>query len=287
SQLSDRITRVLGQNPGKFTLQGTNTYLLGLAPPYVLFDTGEGREAYIPLLEETLQDMYYSHSLSPAGFGQVVSDIVLSHKHKDHHAGLPGVLSILSRLAPAQPLPRVWKYPLPAGETDSTLHAPGTTLRVLHTPGHSADSVCVHLLEEDALLTADTVLGQGTTVFDDLAAYISSLRRLLEECATAERVYPGHGPVVERGREHVRQYIAHRLEREAQIVAVLRSGGSTAGGVVRVLYKAYPESLWQAAERGVLLHLSKLEGEGRVRRVPAVGGEEEWELIDSEGQEGV
>ncbi|KZT59738.1 Metallo-hydrolase/oxidoreductase [Calocera cornea HHB12733] len=299
-RLSDRTLRILGQNPGKFTLQGTNTYLLGLHAPYVLFDTGEGKEGYVPLLEEAL-----ARAPGEAGStgAQLVSDIVLSHKHRDHHGGLPSVLALLATLN--SPTPRIWKHALPPGPPDATLshtlsllppgvhlqelqdgqvlNAPGTTLRVLHTPGHTADSICLHVAEEDALLTADTVLGQGTTVFEDLSAYLLSLQRLLERFPSSERVYPGHGPVVREGQKHVRQYIAHRLEREAQVLRVLRDKGgrATAREVVRVLYRAYPESLWPAAERGVGLHLDKLEGEGKVRRLlgPAAEGGEEWELV--------
>ncbi|EJU05799.1 Metallo-hydrolase/oxidoreductase [Dacryopinax primogenitus] len=286
TKLSPLTTRILGQNPGKFTLQGTNTYLLGTRPPYILLDTGEGKDAYISLLEEVLM------SSSNSG-AQLVSDVVLSHKHADHHAGLPSVLSLLAEHH--SPAPVIHKFPLssPDPVVESTrlqlpaqertwadlsdgqvLRGEGVTLRILYTPGHTEDSICLYLEEEEALFTADAVLGQGTTVFEDLGAYMSSLRLLLERFPRAEHVYPGHGPVVERGRGHIGQYIAHREEREEEILAVLRQRGGTVREIVRVVYARYEESLWGAAERGVRLHLLKLEGEGRVRRVG-----ERWEVV--------
>lgn len=103
------------------------------------------------------------------------------------------------------------------------------SLRVLHTPGHTSDSIALYVSADRALYTADTVLGQGTASFGDLAALIASLRKMLAFGATIEGgggyacLYPGHGPVVADGAGLISTYIAHRLEREMQIVQVLQS----------------------------------------------------------------
>ena len=179
------------------------------------------------------------------------------------------------------------------------LQGTGTELTILHTPGHTADSICLLLsdpacqTETKVLLSADTVLGQGTAVFTDLAAYISSLRHLLSlnplnstsEYALSE-IYPGHGPVVPDGPALISQYIAHRLEREAQIVEILSSPSPnpanppqwTIWSIVKVLYKDYPETLWLAASQGVGLHLRKLESDGRARLLGGQGVDELWSL---------
>jgi glyoxylase-like metal-dependent hydrolase (beta-lactamase superfamily II) len=177
----------------------------------------------------------------------------------------------------------------------------GTTLfRVLHTPGHTADSVALHLPSEKALYTADTVLGYGTTVFEDLAAYLACLTRLLDLNSSADgagydTLYPGHGPVVEQGRETISLYIQHRLDREKEILRVLRSpipqellGGSTTDdlwttwNIVRVIYKDYPENLWLPASQTVELHLRKLQGDEVVSHIAGEGPEKKWRILQSD-----
>jgi len=164
-------------------------------------------------------------------------------------------------------------------------------LRVLHTPGHTADSIALHLPGDKALYTADTVLGYGTSVFEDLGSYLKSLKRLLDldpnEDGDYDTLYPGHGPVVEHGRETISLYIQHRLDREKEILRVIRSpipGDSnseywTTWDIVKVIYKDYPENLWLPACRSVELHLLKLQGDGLVRHIAGEGPEAKWESL--------
>ncbi|KAG9120854.1 hypothetical protein FRC07_003479 [Ceratobasidium sp. 392] len=313
-QLSPLVTRILGQNPGKFTLQGTNTYLIGRSPPYILIDTGEdNKPEYIAHLKSHLDQFPASQSETCP-----ISDIILTHKHFDHHGGLPDVLThLLERQRGAAWLPpRVHIHPLPRGTIDPSLTrtisrlqegsytphtnspffplADGTRLRtkdesaeleVLHTPGHTADSVCLvlHSLSSssapvpEGLFTADTVLGAGTGVFEDLTTYIPSLRRLVDlPNFWPASIYPGHGPVVpaESAKSYIETYISHREAREKQILDLLQKGGRlSVREIVKSLYAEYPESLWAAAAHGIGLHLKKLEAEGRVRSVSGtVGG---------------
>ncbi len=144
----------------------------------------------------------------------------------------------------------------------------GATLRGVHTPGHAPDHLCFLLEEERALFSGDNVLGVGTTVIPsqsgDLAHYMASLERILKERPT--RIYPAHGPCIEDGSAKIREYIAHRLEREAQILAALAQGAECVGEIVKIVYAAYPEALHAAAGQSVTSHLIKLEREGRVLR---------------------
>lgn len=127
--------------------------------------------------------------------------------------------------------------------------------------------MCFYLVEENAVFTGDTVLGHGTTVFEDLGAYMGSLEKL--QGVNAARLYPGHGEVVEDAEGKIREYVRHRKVREGQVVKVLEAQGGagvTSMGIVKTVYKGLGEELYLAAERGVVLVLVKLEGEGKVRR---------------------
>ncbi|KAF8910347.1 lactamase [Mucidula mucida] len=329
TRLSDNVVRVLGQNPGKFTLQGTNTYIVGSKNPYTLIDTGEGRDDYIPVLESALRE---TASLSDPQ-QQHISDIVISHWHHDHVGGIPAVLSLLRRLwdetkpgIPFKP-PRMHKFPIPEGkqlQSHSSVTLPSileslppnsffpslegnpfhdliegqslNNLQILHTPGHTVDSVCLYLPFDRALYTADTVLGQGTAVFEDLSTYISSLRKMLDFGAgngmSYDVLYPGHGPVVQSGKDTISTYIQHRLERETQILEVLRSSPSemessasdsnwTTWTLVARIYAAYPENLWLPAAHGVNLHLRKLEQDGVVTKLGGDGVHTSWAFIEA------
>ncbi|KAJ7584332.1 beta-lactamase-like protein [Mycena floridula] len=321
SRLSENVVRVLGQNPGKFTLQGTNTYLVGQTNPYTLIDTGEGKEEYIPILESALRETTTASNPTEPD----VSDIVITHWHGDHVGGLPTVLSLLKRLwgerngsLPFKP-PRLHKFPLaahqihkrdrlpsiiqelppdsftptPEGNTFHDLHDSQiiNSLQVLHTPGHTVDSISLYSSDNHALYTADTVLGQGTSVFEDLGTYLTSLRKMISfvesQGLSSTTLYPGHGPTVTDGVEVMKTYVQHRLEREAQVVKTLKSSppGSedsaqpvlwTTWTLVSVIYAAYPESLWLPAAHGISLHLKKLERDGLVKSMGGEGVHRSW-----------
>jgi glyoxylase-like metal-dependent hydrolase (beta-lactamase superfamily II) len=148
----------------------------------------------------------------------------------------------------------------------------GATLRAIFAPGHAPDHLCFLLEEERALFSGDNVLGVGTTVIPlehgDLLDYLASLEKLLAEAP--RRIYPAHGPVIEDGPAKLREYLAHRREREQQILEALRRADRIAG-IVKIVYAAYPAALHAAAGQSVASHLVKLEREGRVRRSAADG----------------
>jgi ribonuclease/clavin/mitogillin len=259
---SERVVVALGQNPGVFTGPGTNTYLVGTGRERLLLDTGQGMPAYLPVLEQ---------ALARSG-GVRIREIVVTHGHPDH---LGGVAAIRARFGPLRVSKRPWAgvdeamgcevTPIDEG---SVIAVDGATLRAVHAPGHAEDHLCFVLEEEQALFSGDNVLGVGTTVIPgrggDLADYLRSLERLLAESPRA--IYPAHGPRIADGSAKIREYIAHRMLREGEILAAVADGLSRIGEMVERVYAAYPVQLHGPAARSVSAHLQKLEREGRVVR---------------------
>jgi ribonuclease/clavin/mitogillin len=259
---SERVAVALGQNPSLFTGPGTNTYLIGTGRRRILLDPGEGRASYLPVLERAME------RAGCEGF----EAIVLTHGHPDH---MGGVRSVLDRFGALPVWKRPWPdhdalYDLPLETLDDgdTVRTEGATLRAVHTPGHAPDHLCFVLEEERALFSGDNVLGVGTTVIPlqsgDLGEYMASLERML--ALAPRRIYPAHGPAIEDGSGKIREYIAHRLGREAQIAAQLGESPRAVLDIVRAVYVGYPESLHAAAAQSTSQHLQKLEREGRAVR---------------------
>ncbi|MDQ3537616.1 MAG: MBL fold metallo-hydrolase [Actinomycetota bacterium] len=268
TRLDELTNVVLAPNPSPLTLDGTNTYLLG-APGYgevIVVDPG-------PDLLEHRQAV----DAAATGMDASIAAVVLTHHHTDHAeaAGWAADWGV-----------QVWTFtpslvscpaaPLHDGEQ---LARAGVTLEAVHTPGHASDHLCLRVCQTDVVLSGDHVLGRGTTVVawpdGDMVAYLASLGRLAASGATA--LYPGHGPVLGDPAAVIAQYLAHREEREAAVLAALAAGEATPAQVVVRVYAEVDPVLHPAAERTVRAQLDKLLLEERIVRVVAAasGGESE------------
>lgn len=252
----DEVTAVvLAPNPSPMTLEGTNTYLMGQrGADVVLIDPGPDLAEHRAALDAGLRWL-----------DATLSAVVLTHHHADHaeaagwaddwgavsHAFSPELISGEAR-------------PLPDG---ATVGAGGVTLEAVHTPGHASDHLCLRVRETGVVLTGDHVLGRGTTVVawpdGDMREYMASLERLGRLGATA--LYPGHGPSLHDPAGVIAEYLAHRHEREQQVLDALAAGDGTPAEIVARVYADVDEVLHPAAERSVRAHLHKLVLEGRVR----------------------
>jgi hydroxyacylglutathione hydrolase len=261
ARLTPLVGRVLGLNPGLMTGPGTNTYLVG-ARRRILLDTGAGAPGYVPLLTEFLR----------AEGGDEVARVILTHRHVDHIGGVPDVRRAFPRIPVAKLVKNDAALPVPMEPlADGTLvRGDGVTLHAVYTPGHASDHLCYYLEEERALFTGDLILGGSTTVIPpddgDLGDYLASLRRVLQ--LDVQRIYPAHGPVLEPARPVIEGYIAHRLERDAQILTAVGAGAETVVDIVTRVYREVSPALHPVARLSVLSHLQKLEREGRVVRLP-------------------
>lgn len=258
-RLSPVCIRILAGNPGKFTLQGTNTYLLGRGNRRILIDTGEGMPSWIAAVKSTLEQEEAT-----------VETVLITHWHRDHQGGIEQLLEL-------SPESKVYKNQPAEGQLEmhdgQKFAVDGVSLTAVFTPGHTVDHMAFVLEEEDAMFTADSVLGQGTAVFEDLATYLDSLEKMRH--LFKGRAYPGHGPVVDKGPTKIVEYINHRKTREEQVIRTLKSQRNVGAGdgpadawtpmeLVRVIYFDVPEELHVPACSGVIQILEKLEKEDKV-----------------------
>lgn len=250
-----RIERVLAPNPGPFTGPGTNTYVVEVGGLVVVIDPGPVEAGHREAILATVADR-------PA------AGVVVTHTHPDH-------APLANPLATELDCPAFGYAPGPDFDPDvrlvdgASVPLGDQALRAVHTPGHADDHLCLQL--GDVLFTGDHIMGGSSVMVDDLTAYLGSLRRL--QGMNLRRLYPGHGPEIDRPQEVISWYLAHRRQREEEIVAAVAAGARTLGQVVEVVYADVDRSLWPLAARSVRAHLRKLDAEGRVR----FGGGEEWE----------
>lgn len=247
--VTETASVLLADNPGLMTLDGTNTWVLRGpgSDEMVVVDPGPDDADHIARLAE----------LGP------IPLVLISHKHEDHTGGIDKIVDATGAVVRSvgSGFLRGLGGPLTDGEV---IEAAGLRITVLATPGHTVDSLSFVL--DDAVLTADTVLGRGTTVIDDedgsLAAYLESLRRL--RGLGRRVVLPGHGPELPDLAAVSDMYLAHREERLEQVRAALRELGedATARQVVEHVYTDVDEKLWDAAESSVRAQLDYL----RIRR---------------------
>lgn len=262
SELPEWVTLLRAPNPGPMTLDGTNTWLLRAAPgePAVVVDPGPADEAHLAAIV----------AQGPVGL------VLITHGHPDHTEGSARLHDLLggAPVLAVDPAHTIGGAPLTGPGQD--LDGFGLDIRLLSTPGHTADSVCF-LAERNgrrAVLTGDTILGRGTTVVahpdGNLGDYLTSLELL--STYRGIPALPGHGPALADCGAAADFYLAHRRARLDQVRQALEAGARTAAEVVATVYADVDRSLWWAAEwsvRAQLEYLGRESGDGDARLEPA------------------
>lgn len=255
----ERAACVLAPNPNIMTLDGTNTWVLREpgARRSVVIDPGPPDEGHLDAVAEAAGE---------------VAAVLLTHHHLDHSESARAFAERMGcGVRALDPAYRLGGEGLTDGDV---VEVDGLEIRVVGTPGHTADSLCFHLPAENAVLTGDTVLGRGTTVVahpdGQLGAYLDSLDRLhaLAEAREATTILPGHGPVIADALAALDYYIAHRHERLGQVRVALAEieaqphpeapAADLPRRIVEIVYRDVDPVLWGAAEMSVRAQLAYL-----------------------------
>ncbi|MGW1069022.1 MBL fold metallo-hydrolase [Streptomyces aureus] len=254
-----RAVNVLAPNASAMTLDGTNTWIVSEPDSElaVVIDPGPLDDGHLRTVLDTAEKA-----------GKRVALTLLTHGHPDHAEGASRFAELSGTAVRAlDPALRLGDEGLAAGDVISL---GGLELRVVSTPGHTADSLCFHLPADRAVLTGDTVLGRGTTVVAHpdgrLGDYLDSLRRLrsLTVDDGVHTVLPGHGPVLDDAQGAVEFYLAHRAHRLAQVETAVENGLRAPEEVVAHVYADVDRSLWPAAELSVRAQIDYLREHGLI-----------------------
>ena len=248
-----RAACLLAPNPSPMTLDGTNTWVIAEpgSSSVVVVDPGPDDEGHLRRV----------HAAAVAG-DRRVAKILLTHGHPDHSAGAARLAELTGApVQAADPGHRLGPEGLADGDV---VTAGGCELRVVATPGHSADSVCLLLPADGALFTGDTVLGRGTTVIardGNLGDYLRTLGQLrdLAEAREVGLLLPGHGPMLADPLGTLDYYLSHRAERLDQVRSALAAGATTPAEIVAMIYTDVDPSVWPAAEWSVRAQLDYLQ----------------------------
>ncbi len=264
AHLSPLVRRVIAKNPSAFTFHGTGTYIIG-SGSVAIVDPGPNLPEHVGAVLAAVR-------------GETVSHILVTHTHLDHSPATVAVKAATGAPSYAfgshgrggdgkqveegadfdfEPDHRVADGEVITGDS--------WTIEGVHTPGHTSNHMCFALQEENALFPGDHVMGWSTTIVSppdgDMLAYMTSLEKLL---ARSEGIYyPTHGAPITEPKPYVAALLAHRYEREDQIMACLSDGLGTIPDMVTRMYADVDQSLHHAAARSVLSHLIHMVKTGR------------------------
>jgi glyoxylase-like metal-dependent hydrolase (beta-lactamase superfamily II) len=287
-QVSPLIRRVIANNPGPFTFTGTGTYLVG---------RGE-----VAVIDPGPDDDQHLAAILAATAGERITHILITHHHIDHSplaAALKAatgarIYGCAVATPPEPPEPTSAAAPevkMEAGHdgdfapdvavcAGGEIAGPGWTFEAIPTPGHTSNHICYALKEEHAVFTGDHIMGWSTTVITppdgDMTDYMDSLERI--RARGFATLWPTHGPPVREAGPFLDAYIAHRRQRENQILTALAAGPARIGDLVPRLYADVDSRLHPAAARSMLAHMIDLTRRGRILTPDAPGPDSEYAL---------
>ncbi|MFL6231014.1 MAG: MBL fold metallo-hydrolase [Pyrinomonadaceae bacterium] len=258
------------RTPTKPPATHTNAYFVG-EREFVVIDPGSPYEDERAALAACADEMIAE--------GRTLREIVLTHHHPDHVAGtehlrahLGGHATVAAHRLTAEALHgsvRVDRF-IEEGDVIELAGEPALSLRAMHTPGHTRGHLSFYEERTQTLVVGDNILGLGSVLVDppegNMRDYLASLERYRALLPNVRVLYGGHGAAMANPRAKIEGYIAHRLEREANILNAVREGAATPREIVERVYTDVSPKLHAMAERAVVAHLEKLEADKLVSR---------------------
>lgn len=256
------------RTPTKPPATHTNAYIIGHSE-LVILDPGspdaDEQAALAACIDELLAE------------GRTVREIILTHHHPDHVAGvdalrqhLDGRVPVAAHKLTAEVLGghvSVDRF-IEDGDEIELAGTPALTLRAMHTPGHTRGHLSFYEARTGALITGDNIVGLGSVLIDppegNMLDYLASLERYRQLLPNVKVLFGGHGAAVASPLAKIEEYISHRLERERNILQAVRAGASSPQEIVRRVYTDVNPKAHTMAARAVLAHLEKLEAENFV-----------------------
>ncbi|MDT7542494.1 MAG: hypothetical protein QOE33_2398 [Acidobacteriota bacterium] len=258
------------RTPTKPPATHTNAYIIG-HDEFIVVDPGSPYEDEQAALAACVDDFIKE--------GRQLREIVLTHHHPDHVAGveqlrqhLGGHITVAAHRLTAATLSdtvRVDRF-IEDGDVIELRGEPSLALRAMHTPGHTRGHLSFYEERTQTLVVGDNILGLGSVLIEppegSVRDYLASLERYRQLLPNVRVLFGGHGAPMGNPRAKIEEYIAHRLEREANILRAVREGASTPREIVERVYTDVSVKLHALAERAVMAHLEKLEEDGLVSR---------------------
>ena len=242
---------MLAPNPSPWTLDGTNTWVLGYAEgPVIVIDPGPDDATHRKAIRQVIAD-------------RPVLSIVLTHGHADHSEGARALADdVRTNIRAVDPHHRLGDEGLAPGDVIDVAGG----CQILLTPGHTSDSACLVAREDSFLIAGDTVLGRGTAVVawpdGHLGQYLDSLRRLRDLIGDIGYLLPGHGPALGDPGHVLDAYMAHRMVRLDEVRDCMATGCTTASDIVATVYADVPRDVWPAAELSVRAQMEYVRDNG-------------------------
>ena len=279
-EVAPNVRAVVANNPGPFTFAGTVSYIIGRGKVAIL-DPGPDDDAHVAALLDAVR-------------GETVTDIFVTHTHRDHSPAVPKIKAATGATVYAEG-PHRPARPLHIGEAQrldasadldfrpdialadrAIVSGRGWTIEAVTTPGHTANHMAYAFKEANLIFSGDHVMAWSTSIVAPpdgaMSDYMVSLEKLARR---SEPIYlPGHGGLVREAPRFVESYIRHRQGREVSILRRLAKGAADIPTLVRAIYIGIDPRLVGAAGLSVLAHLEDLVTRGLVATegTPSIGG---------------